>query len=376
MGATPVPDPSHWVLPEAKDTASPRVVAVGGDGIGPEVVDAALRCLARVAPDLAVSRPIQGAEAVARHGSAFPDELKAELAAADAVLFGAVDTERGLARPILTFLRWVRESFANLRPTARLPGVPALTGPRGSNLVIVRELTEGMYPGREGQLAALAAAYPAYRDRLGRALPPEGAFALRVITEQASRRIGAYAARLAAHRKALGISPGRVTVVTKQNVLPETDGLFRRACEEEIARVGGLEVDHLYVDEAARRMVAMLESFDVVVTTNLFGDVLSDVAAEGMGGLPLAPSAGIGRGWAYFESCHGSAPDLAGKGVANPAATILSAAMMLTYLGRNEAGRRLVSATVDAIAGGVRTRDLGGTAGTAAFTDAVCQRLG
>jgi len=375
MSAMPIPDPSNWVVPEARGAAEPRVVAVGGDGIGPEVVDAALRCLAVVAPDLAISRPVQGAEAVERHGSAFPAELKDELASADAVLFGAVDTERGLARPILQFLRWVRESYANLRPTTTLPGVPALTGARGCNLVIVRELTEGLYPGREGSLAQLAAGIPDYRDKLGRALPAEGAFALRVITEAASRRIGAYAARLAAHRKALGVSPGRVTIVTKQNVLPETDGLFRRSCEEEIARVGGLEVDHLYVDEAARRMVAQLESFDVVVTTNLFGDVLSDVAAEGMGGLPLAPSAGIGQGWAYFESCHGSAPDLAGKGVANPAATILSAAMMLTYLGRADAGRRLVGATLAALAGGVRTRDLGGSAGTTAFADEVCRRL-
>jgi isocitrate/isopropylmalate dehydrogenase len=375
MCAMPIPDPLMWVLPGGRVASEARVVAIGGDGVGPEVVAAALECLAVIAPELRVSRPVQGAEAIARHGNAFPPELEAELAGADAVLFGAVDTERGHARPVLHFLRWVREAYANLRPTATLPGVPALTGRRGCNLVIVRELTEGMYPGREGDLAQLATGIPEYRDRMGRALPAEGAFALRVVTDQASRRIGAYAARLAAHRKSLRVSPGRVTIVTKQNVLPRTDGLFRSACEAEIAAVGGLEVDHLYVDEAARRMVAQPDSFDVVVTTNLFGDILSDVAAEAMGGLPLAPSAGIGDGWAYFESCHGSAPDLAGKGVANPAATILSAAMMLTYLGLVDAGHRLVSATIAAIASGVRTRDLGGSAGTAAFTAEVCRRL-
>lgn len=369
------PDPAMWVLPGARRASEAHVVAIGGDGIGPEVVEAALRCVALAAPELRVVRPVEGAEAAARHGSAFPPELEAELARADAILFGAVDTERGQARPILQYMRWVRESYANLRPTATLPGVPALTGQRGCNLVIVRELTEGLYPGREGELSLLAAGIPEYRDRMGRALPAEGAFALRVITERASRRIGAYAARLAAHRKALGVSPGRVTIVTKQNVLPRTDGLFRSLCEEEIAAVGGLEVDHLYVDEAARRMVAQLDGFDVVVTTNLFGDILSDVAAEAMGGMPLAPSAGVGDGWAYFESCHGSAPDLAGKGVANPAATILSAAMMLTYLGLGDAGRRLVAATVGAIANGVRTRDLGGGAGTREFTEEVCRRL-
>ncbi|HKE18829.1 MAG TPA: isocitrate/isopropylmalate family dehydrogenase [Kofleriaceae bacterium] len=375
MAALANPDPSMWVLPGGRRAEDAHVVAVGGDGIGPEVVAAAIECLAAVAPGLRVVQPVQGAEAVERHGSAFPEPLKAELARADAVLFGAVDTERGQARPILSYLRWERESYANLRPTATLPGVPALTGPRGCNLVIVRELTEGLYPGREGELAALNGAWPAYRDRMGRQLPPAGAFALRVVTETASRRIGAYAARLAAHRKSLGISPGKVTVVTKQNVLPQTDGLFRGACEAEAAAVGGLEVDHLYVDEAARRMVAQLESFDVVVTTNLFGDVLSDVAAEGMGGLPLAPSAGIGDGWAYFESCHGSAPDLAGKDVANPAATILSAAMMLTYLGLPDPARRLVGATISTIAAGVRTRDLGGQSGTRAFAAEVCRRL-
>jgi isocitrate/isopropylmalate dehydrogenase len=375
MCALPVPDPSMWVVPGARRAKDARVVAIGGDGVGPEVVEAALQCLAAAAPELRVEKPVQGEEALTRHGSAFPPELKDALSRADAVLFGAVDTERGHARPILQYLRWGRISYANLRPTATLPGVPALTGETGCNLVIVRELTEGLYPGREGDLAQLSAAMPEYRDRMGKALPAQGAFALRIVTEAASRRIGAYAARLAAHRKALGISPGKVTVVTKQNVLPRTDGLFRAACEAEAAAVGGLEVDHLYVDEAARRMVAMLDSFDVVVTTNLFGDVLSDVAAEAMGGLPLAPSAGIGDGWAYFESCHGSAPDLAGQDMANPAATILSGAMMLVYLGLPEPAGRLVSATVSAIADGVRTRDLGGKAGTSAFTAEVCRRL-
>ena len=363
-----------WVLPEKRAAAEAKVVAIGGDGIGPEVVTAAVTCLRAVAPELKVSQPTQVPESNTPH-PALPQALKDELAAADVVLFGAVDTERGKARPVLHFLRWVRESYANLRPTATLPGVPALTGERGCNLVIVRELTEGLYPGREGDLADLSAAMPEYKDRLGRKLPTEGAFALRIVTERAARRVGAYAGRLAAHRKALGVSPGRVTVVTKQNVLPRTDGLFRSMCEAEIAAVGGVEVDHLYVDEAARRMVAQLESFDVVVTTNLFGDILSDVAAEGMGGLPLAPSAGIGEGWAYFESCHGSAPDLAGQDVANPAATILSAAMMLTYLGLADESRRLTTATVETIASGVRTRDLGGSAGTTAFAAEVCRRL-
>lgn len=372
-----VPHPSMWVTRSARAPGpeGPRVVALGGDGIGPEVVGAAVQCLRAIAPDLAVSQPLHGQAALDAGLAAFPPELREELSRADAVLFGSVDTEKGKSRPILQFLRWVRDAYANVRPAATLPGVAAKTGTGGTNLVIVRELSEGMYPGREGDLALLSAALPDYRDKLDRPLPTSGAFALRIITEKASRRVGAYAARLADHRKRMGVAPGRITIVTKQNVLPRTDGVFRAACEAAIAEVGGLEVDHLFVDEAARRLVAIPESFDVIVTTNLFGDVLSDVAAEIMGGLPMAPSAGVGEDWAYFESCHGSAPDLAGRGVANPTATILSAAMMLGYLGRDEAAQRLLTATLAAIRDGVRTRDLGGSAGTADFTAAVCGRL-
>jgi isocitrate/isopropylmalate dehydrogenase len=295
---------------------------------------------------------------------------------ADAVLFGAVDTSGGRAIPVLRYLRFGMDNFANLRPAVSIDGVQAWIGKGKTNLVVVRELSEGMYPGREGQLAELRQRWPELRDRAGRALPDEGLFAVRVITEKASRRIARCAAMLAAHRKAAGIGTGKVTIVDKSNVLVQTDGLFRRCCEEEIAAIGGLQTECVYIDEAARRMVAVPERHDVVVTTNLFGDILSDVSSEVLGGMPMAPSAAIGGSTPYFEPCHGSAPDIAGTGRVNPVGTLLSAAMMLTYLHAPDPARRLARAVVDTIRGGHRTGDIGGDATCDAFTREVCRRLG
>jgi isocitrate/isopropylmalate dehydrogenase len=370
--------PAAWILPAerfAGTSNTPRVVALGGDGVGPEVVDAAVACLDALGAPLEIVRPPHGPETRKTHGTPFPDELRDELARADAILFGAVDTGPDGSADILRYIRFDLDTYANLRPAQSLAEVPARTGDGKTNLVIVRELTEGMYPGREGDLGDLKRRAAGLEEAIGRKLPDEGAFALRVVTERASRRIARYAAQLASQRARTGQGPGRVTVVTKENVLRRSDGLFRSICEEELAAHPNLEVDHVYVDEAARRMVACPESFDVVVTTNLFGDILSDVASEVMGGMPMAPSAGIGAATAYFEACHGSAPDIAGRGVANPAATVLSAAMMLAYLGQGELGDKLASAVFKALGAGVKTRDLGGDAGTGDVTREICRQL-
>ncbi|MEO8700901.1 MAG: isocitrate/isopropylmalate family dehydrogenase [Kofleriaceae bacterium] len=354
-GLAPRPRPAHEVR---------KLVALGGDGIGPEVVGAAVKVLRATDAPIDISEPAHGGP----HG--FPTEARALCDAADAVLFGAAEVA---SVPILRYLRWSRGVFANLRPSA--PIVPsAATTP--CNLVIVRELSEGLYPAREGDLAELAQRWPEYRDRLARPLPADGKFAIRVVTEVASRRIGRFAAQLAAHRKATGTGPGHVTIVTKANVLRETDGMFRECCEAELRAVDpGLGIDHLYVDEAARRLVRSAATFDVIVTTNLFGDILSDVAGEVAGGLPLAPSSGIGETFAYFEPVHGTAPDLAGREVANPIGAIVSGAMALQHLDCSDAADRIMRAIAATLERGVRTRDLGGTADTARFTDAVCQAL-
>lgn len=370
--------PDMWLLPAPTDrqrSARPRVVAVGGDGIGPEIVAAAVSCLRATGAPLDIVEPAHGEHSLRQEGAAFPERLRTELDSADAILFGAVDTgPRGHCRPILRYIRFGLSTYANIRPAALLPALPSITGGAGANLVIVRELTEGAYPGCEAGLAELGQRWPELRDALGRPLPAEGRFSLTVVTEAATLRIARYAAALALHRQRLGVGRGHVTIVTKANVLRQSDGLFRDLCEQEISKVDGITCDHVYVDEAARRLVASPATFDVIVTTNLYGDILSDVAAEIMGGMPMAPSAGIGDGHAYFESCHGSAPDIAGQDIANPAATILSAAMLLSYLGFAAHARRLMQGLLGTIAAGCATADLGGDATTSGFAAEVCRR--
>lgn len=370
-------NPETWLVPvtqRARERA--RVVALGGDGIGPEIVAAAVTCLRATGAPIDIEEPVHGEASIRAGGVAFPAPLRESLHAADAILFGAVDTgPTGRSREILRYIRWEMGIYANLRPAVELPGI-GTPGARGRrDLIIVRELSEGMYPGCEGDTADLGAHWPELRDALKRPVPPAGRFALHFVTEEATRRIARYAARLALHRKERGVGRGHVSIVCKDNVLKHSDGWFHALCAEELGQVPGLTYDHVLVDEAARRLVACPEVFDVIVTSNLYGDILSDVAAEIMGGMPMAPSAGLGDGCAYFESCHGSALDIAGRDLANPSATILSAALMLAYLGQEDASRKLVDATLATIASGCKTRDLGGTATTSSFAEAVCQRL-
>jgi isocitrate/isopropylmalate dehydrogenase len=198
---------------------------------------------------------------------------------------------------------------------------------------------------------------------------------MRVITETASARVARYAARLALQRQQAGRGPGKVTVVSKRNVLPRTDGLFCEQCDQAVAQVPSLEVSHLYVDEAARRLASAPEQFDVIVTTNLFGDILSDIASEMGGGLPLAPSASVGDAHAYFEPVHGSAPDLVDPQRGNPIGAILSAAMLLTYLGEHRAAGRIESGVAATLAADIRPFQLGGTASADQFAQALCRTL-
>lgn len=367
--------PDMWIPPiERKPEGTPNIVALGGDGIGPEVVEATLRCIEALKVPLTITRPLHGKAALDSEGTTLPDATKRAIDESDAVLFGAIDTSTGHAKETLLYLRFDCAMYANLRPVTSVDCIPSIIGGDKTNLVIVRELTEGEYPGREGQLADLTAKWPEYRDSRKNPLPTEGAFGLRIVTESATERIVKFAIRLAQHRKAKGYSEGKISIVHKQNVLQISDGLFASVCRKHI-EAAGLPFDEIYVDEAARRMVAETDKYDVIVTTNLYGDVLSDVACEAMGGMPMVPSAGIGENGAYFESCHGSAPDIVGTGKANPAATILSGAMMLSYLGMPEPAQRLIDATLGCIREGVKTGDLGGKESTDSFTDAICKRL-
>jgi isocitrate/isopropylmalate dehydrogenase len=279
---------------------------------------------------------------------------------------------------IIAYLRWVLDTYANIRPAKYYEGVHSpLKDPSGIDFVIVRENTEGLYPAREGDLPELAKALPKYRDQLGRSLAQfgNGKFAIRVITERGTRRIAKFACEYARKRKKMGF-PGKLTCVTKSNLLTQTCGLFQRITEEEFKKFPELSYEHYYVDDAARRLVRYPNEMDVIVTSNMFGDILSDLAAEVVGGLGIAPSACVGDKKAYFEPVHGSAPKYAGKNMVNPTATILSAKMMLEYLGMQDPADSLEEAVKQIYAEGrVLTYDQGGRATTTEFAQAILKRL-
>jgi homoisocitrate dehydrogenase len=326
------------------------VCLINGDGVGKEVIPAAARVLEALNLGIAFTHAEAGWGCFQQHGNALPEATKAAILNADATMFGATSSPStkvaGYASPVLG-MRKAFDLYANLRPTVSLPGSPA-----GIDLLIVRENTEGMYAGRERR---------------------EGDTAIteRVITVKASERIARYAFQAAQKR------PRRhVTIVHKANVLKETDGLFRECCLRVAADFPDVTHDELLVDACAMWLVKDPRRFDVIVTTNLFGDILSDEAAGLIGGLGVAPSANVGATKvAYFEPVHGSAPDIAGKGVANPIGAILSAAMLLDHVGCAEAARRVEAAVRRALSDGILTRDLGGDATTDRMAAAIVERL-
>jgi homoisocitrate dehydrogenase len=312
----------------------PKLCVIEGDGIGKEVVPAAVMVLERAVAGLEVSRAEAGWETFLQRGVSVPEETLSAVRACGAALFGAVSSPSrkvaGYRSAILT-LRQELDLYANLRPVRSLP----LVSPRaGIDLLIVRENTEGLYAGRER-------------------LEGETAIAERVITRAASYRIGHKAVELA-----LTAGRRRLTIVHKANVLPVTDGLFRdtvlAAARELDAAAKGLTVDELLVDTMANQLAGQPEKFDVIVTTNLFGDILSDEAAYWCGGMGLAPSLNWGSGAAIAEPVHGSAPDIAGKGIANPIAAILSGALLARYIWNlPEAADQIDSAVHSTLAAGL-----------------------
>jgi len=287
------------------------VVALPGEGIGIEVVGATCELLTGTGLSLKILTPPQGAAATKTHGTPIPDETKRAAIEADGVLFGAAGPS---SSPVVSWLRWEMTAWAGVRPIRYLPGMHSpLADPEGIDYVILRENSEGIYPGREGDLADIVAQFPNLSDRTGRTLKEygeEGRFAVKVVTPKAAERIARFACQLARKRKARG-KPGKVTCVTKSNVLPKTDGLYQETVQRVVSEAGDLQFEHFHVDDAARRLVRFPKSMDVVLCMNMYGDILSDLGAETAGGLGLAPSGCFGDdGWAYFESVHGSAPTL------------------------------------------------------------------
>jgi 3-isopropylmalate dehydrogenase len=342
---------------------SPAIVTLPGDGIGPEVLAAALRVLEAVAPDLDYEEHVFGGASIDAHGTALTDEVLAACRRADAVLLAAVggpkwdSTDPDAPRPEqgLLGLRKGLGLYANLRPVRPLPALYDASPLRreiidGTDLLVVRELTGGIYFGAKGRAD-------------GRAHD---------VCEYSVEEIERIA------RTAFRAARSRVTSVDKANVL-ETSRLWR----EVVTRVHAdefpnIELEHVLVDNAAMQLVSAPRHFEVIVTENMFGDILSDEAAMLTGSIGMLPSASLGEPGApgLFEPVHGSAPDIAGRGVANPLAMILSAALMLRHgLSRETEAAAVESAVDRALAGGLRTADLGGTATTAEATEAVMGEL-
>ncbi|HLY26617.1 MAG TPA: isocitrate/isopropylmalate dehydrogenase family protein [Aggregatilineales bacterium] len=326
------------------------VCLIEGDGVGKEVIPTAARVLEALNLGIVFTRAEAGWDCFQRHGTALPEDTIAAIRASSGMLFGATSSPStkvvGYSSPVLA-MRKLFDLYANLRPTLSMPG-----SPQGIDLLLVRENTEGLYSGRERR---------------------EGDTAIteRVITVKASERIARYAFSAAAKRPRK-----HVTIVHKANVLKETDGLFRECCLRVAADFPNVSYDELLVDACAMWLVKDPRRFDVIVTTNLFGDILSDEAAGLIGGLGVAPSANVGEsGVAYFEPVHGSAPDIAGKGIANPIGAVLSAAMLLDHVGCGGEARRIEAAVRRTLSDGILPRDLGGEATTESVTQSIIARL-
>jgi isocitrate/isopropylmalate dehydrogenase len=348
------------------------LVVVRGDGIGPELVDSALEVLARVADlhrlDVQLTPVEAGAEAYERTGHALPADALPRLRAADGVLKGPVGlphvrhldgTEAGLLGGLL---RRGLDTYANVRPMRLLPGVQAATrhAPGEIDCVVVRENTEGLYLSR----GAGAATPQAAADQL-------------MVTRVGTDRVVRYAFELARRRDgAPGDGVRRVTCVDKSNVL-RSYALFRSVFDEVALQYPDVAADHLYADAAAHELVARPQRFDVLVMENFLGDILSDLAAATVGGLGMCGSLNVGDDTAYAEPIHGSAPDIAGKDLANPVSQILSLALLLDHAGQAGAAASVRAGVVSAFAdGGVRlTGDGTPEGGTRHVTRAVCERV-
>lgn len=329
------------------------VTLIPGDGIGPEVSGATVRVLAAAGADIEWDSHLAGSEALARHGDTIPPGLLDSIERNKVALKGPVTTPVGKGfRSVNVQLRKTLNLYANLRPCKSLPSIPGRF--EGVDLVIVRENTEGLYSGLEHEVV------------------PGVVESLKIITEKASTRIARFAFEYA---KKYGRK--RVTAVHKANIMKLSDGLFLDCFRKVAAEYPDFETDDRIIDNLCMQLVTRPEDYDMLVLENLYGDIVSDLAAGLVGGLGVAPGANIGDGVAMFEAVHGSAPDIAGLDLANPIAMMRSAILMLRWLGKGEVAERLGKAIRKVfVDDGVRTRDLGGEASTSEFTEAVVRALG
>jgi 3-isopropylmalate dehydrogenase len=335
-----------------------KISLITGDGIGPELSESAIAILEKINDSLGVKFNIEklsaGDSALAKFGKALPDETLISIKKSDACMKAPVGES---AADVIVVLRRMLDLYANIRPAKSYPHMPALKD--NIDLVIVRENTEDLYTGQEFEMEGVAVAF-------------------RIISEAASKKIAKYAFETARQRN----QKKKVTCVHKSNVMRKTDGLFSKVCSNVAKEYPDVQFDQMYVDACAMNLIRKPESFDVIVTTNLFGDILSDESAEVVGGLGMAPAANIGDNFALFEPVHGAAFDIAGKGIANPSSFILSAKMMLEWLGAKhndkkclEVAQRLERAVFDVVKSGAKTRDIGGDKTTKEFTKEIVSLL-
>ena len=323
-----------------------NIAIIGGDGIGNEVMESAEYLLDKLDLNFNFKYGEAGFDCFNKNGTTLPEETIKIAKSSDATLFGASTSTPGQPSPIIN-LRKELNVYANLRPIRSYKGINSIA--ENIDFIIVRENTEGLYSQKE------------YGDE-------NKVIAERVITRKASEKICEIAFKLAKRRKKLN----KVTCVHKSNVLKKTDGVFKESFYKVAENYPKINTEDFYVDATAMYLITNPLNFDVIVSTNLFGDILSDESAGLVGGLGLAPSGNIGEKNGLFEPVHGSAPDIAGKGIANPCSMILSTAMMLDYIGEKEIAQKINKAVENVVCKGkILTPDLGGTAKTKEMTEAI-----
>jgi isocitrate/isopropylmalate dehydrogenase len=347
------------------------VVVFDGDDASPEVMQPTVTLLEGLGLPITFERPLLGLAAQEMTGEAFPAATRAAIDAADTTFFGSTS---GNSTAALFYLRWGKQTYANVRPTEWLPGfVSPMKHPENIDFVTVRENLEDLYLGLEGDIADIAGLnlYSRHARQSLTELGP-GKYAIKAITEKGAERVIRFAFELARKRN----KKKRLTVTCKYNMLSIADGLFRDIAINMASDFPDVELNTYIIDDFLCRMISHPEELDVVVMPNLYGDIMSDGAAGMIGGLGLAPSGCYGDDYAYFESAHGTAPDIAGQHIINPTATLLSAAMMLDYLNFEAAANEIRSAIKQLYANGqVLTPDQGGTSKTYEFCSAVADLL-
>src|SRR6266481_5977095 len=329
-----------------------RITLIPGDGIGPEVASAVVRIIEAAGVEIEWETYVAGQHALDKFGVTLPEQLLESIKRNQVGLKGPITTPVGKGfTSVNVGLRKALDLYANLRPIRALPNIPCRNP--GLDLVIVRENTESLYSGIEHEII------------------PGVIESLKIITEKASTRIARFACAYARNEKRK-----KITCVHKANIMKLSDGLFLR-CFEEVGRLyPEIERQNMIVDNTSMQLVMRPEQFDILLCENLYGDIISDLCAGLIGGLGLVPGANIGEKGAVFEAVHGSAPDIAGLGIANPTALLQSAILMLRHLNERAAADKVEGAMLRVFEEGkVRTRDIGGTATTDEFADAIIGKM-